>query len=171
MGSARAIDINDRLEDEVETVTSPEEILQVTRDNSDVRVDDKLIDYINQLVRLTRQWPQFHMGASPRAGIAMMQAARTLAAIDEASGLLRGRDRSTQRSGTRDRIRSCIMAFSTLVASGPLYEYVAPSIVHRRSSPGATRELQSKVRDNHVGAGQALEFGEHHGTDAVSSRS
>ena len=51
----------------------------------DVRIDPKLIDYINQIVRLTRQWPQFHMGASPRAGIALMQGARTLAAF-------RGRD-------------------------------------------------------------------------------
>ncbi len=34
---------------------------------------------------LTRQWPQFYMGASPRAGISLMQRARTLAAF-------RGRD-------------------------------------------------------------------------------
>ena len=46
-----------------------------------MRVDPKLIDYINSLVRLTRQWPQFHLGASPRAGIALMQGARTLAAF------------------------------------------------------------------------------------------
>ena len=37
------------------------------------------------LVRLTRQWPHFHLGASPRAGIALVQGARTLAAF-------RGRD-------------------------------------------------------------------------------
>jgi len=78
---SQQIDINQRLEEEVQTVTSPEEILQVTRENGSVRVDDKLIDYINQLVRLTRKWPQFYMGASPRAGIAMMQSARTLAAF------------------------------------------------------------------------------------------
>ena len=30
---------------------------------------------------MTRQWPQFHLGASPRAGLALMQAARTLAAF------------------------------------------------------------------------------------------
>jgi MoxR-like ATPase len=46
-----------------------------------VRVDPKLVEYINQVVRLTRDWPQFHMGASPRAGIALMQGARTLAAF------------------------------------------------------------------------------------------
>jgi MoxR-like ATPase len=79
------VDLSERLERDVETVTDPGEILQITRHNSDVRMDDKLLDYINSLVRLTREWPQFHMGASPRAGLALMQGARTLAAF-------RGRD-------------------------------------------------------------------------------
>jgi MoxR-like ATPase len=78
---SRQVDINRRLEEEVETVTSPEEIMQITQDNSSIRVDDRLLDYINQIVRLTRRWPQFHMGASPRAGIALMQAIRTMAAF------------------------------------------------------------------------------------------
>ena len=78
---SKQVDINDRLETEVETVASPQEIMQITRDNSEIRVDDKLVDYINSLVRLTRRWPQFHMGASPRAGIALVQGARTLAAF------------------------------------------------------------------------------------------
>ena len=79
---SRQVDINQRLEQEVNTVTSPEEIMMITRQNSDIRVDERLLDYINQMVRLTRQWPQFHMGASPRAGIAIMQAIRTLAAFE-----------------------------------------------------------------------------------------
>jgi MoxR-like ATPase len=75
-------DINERLEHELQTVTSPEEISDTIRTNSEVRVDDKLVDYINKLVRRTRQTPQhFYIGASPRAGIALMQAARTLAAF------------------------------------------------------------------------------------------
>ena len=45
-------------------------------------IADKLIDYINKIVRLTRTWPQFHLGASPRAGITLMQGARTLAAFN-----------------------------------------------------------------------------------------
>ncbi len=72
---SRQVDINRRLEEEVQAVTSPQEIRELTRENSQVRVDDRLLDYINQIVRLTRQWPQFHMGASPRAGIALMQGA------------------------------------------------------------------------------------------------
>jgi len=75
------VDLNKRLENELETIASPTDILQTMESNSRVRIDDRLVDYINKIVRLTRQWPQFHMGASPRAGIALMQAARTLAAF------------------------------------------------------------------------------------------
>ena len=78
---SKQVDLNKRLEEDVQQVTNPEEIIQITNANSDVRVDDKLIDYINQIVRRTREWPQFYMGASPRAGIALMQGARTLAAF------------------------------------------------------------------------------------------
>jgi MoxR-like ATPase len=78
---SRQVDINERLKHDLKTVTSPEEIMRITRENAEVRIDDKLVDYINRIVRLTRSWPQFHMGASPRAGIALMQAARTLASF------------------------------------------------------------------------------------------
>lgn len=74
-------DINLRLESELNTVISPEEILRITVENASIRIDDRLFDYINKIVRLTRQWPQFHLGASPRAGIALVQGARTLAAF------------------------------------------------------------------------------------------
>ncbi len=69
----------------LETVSSPQEIVDFTHQMSQVYVDPKLVDYINSIVRLTRQWPYFHLGASPRAGLALMQGARTLAAF-------RGRD-------------------------------------------------------------------------------
>ena len=74
-------DINRRLEEAVDVVTSPEEIMRVTRENAQVHFDERLIDYVNKVVRRTRQWPQFHLGASPRAGIALLQGARTLAAF------------------------------------------------------------------------------------------
>ena len=76
------IDLDELLDQSVETVTTPEEILEVTRLCGEVRIDDRLIDYINAIVRLTRQWPQLHMGASPRAGISLLQGARSLAAFN-----------------------------------------------------------------------------------------
>ncbi|WP_087149586.1 AAA family ATPase [Mariniblastus fucicola] len=75
------VDLTKKLNDEVETISSPEQILRVTDESSRVRVEPVLVNYINRIVRLTRQWPQFYMGASPRAGIGLMQAARTLAAF------------------------------------------------------------------------------------------
>ncbi|MCR9292634.1 MAG: MoxR family ATPase [bacterium] len=81
-------DLNRRLEAELQTVTSPEEIMQVTEANAEVRIEPQLVAYINRLVRQTRSWPSFHLGASPRAGLALMQGARTLAAF-------RGRDYAT----------------------------------------------------------------------------
>jgi MoxR-like ATPase len=78
---SRQIDINQRLEQDLQTVSSPADIVRVTADNSSVHVDERLVEYINKIVRQTRQWPQFHMGASPRAGIALMQGVRTLAAF------------------------------------------------------------------------------------------
>jgi MoxR-like ATPase len=71
--------------DQLQTVTSPDEIVELTHRSGRVTVDPKLLGYINSLVRSTREWPQFHLGASPRAGIALMQGARTLASF-------RGRD-------------------------------------------------------------------------------
>jgi MoxR-like ATPase len=78
------VELDSRLT-ELLPITSPAEIVETTKRNSQVTVDPKLLGYINSLVRATREWPQFHLGASPRAGIALMQGARTLAAF-------RGRD-------------------------------------------------------------------------------
>jgi len=78
------VDLDQRLE-ALETVTDPAEIVDMARRAGEVLVDPKLVHYINTLVRATREWPQFYLGASPRAGLALMQGARTLAAF-------RGRD-------------------------------------------------------------------------------
>lgn len=76
------IDLNKRLDEEIEVVSNPQLILEAINICGQVRIEDPLLDYINKLVRLTRTWPAFHIGASPRAGIAIMQAARTLAAFN-----------------------------------------------------------------------------------------
>ena len=78
---SRQENISDRLQTEIETVTTPEEINEAIKQNGAVTIDDALVDYINRIVRVTRNWPQIYMGASPRAGLALMQGARTLAAF------------------------------------------------------------------------------------------
>jgi MoxR-like ATPase len=78
---SQRIDVNERLERELSTVASPGEIMDATLLCGEVRVDDLVVNYVNELVRLTRRWPQFHLGASPRAGLALVHGARTLAAF------------------------------------------------------------------------------------------
>lgn len=78
---SRQIDLNTRLEEEIGAVTDPAEMRQVIEQCGRVTIEDSLVDYINRIVRATRSWPAFHIGASPRAGIALMQSARTLAAF------------------------------------------------------------------------------------------
>ena len=51
----------------------------------DVYVDHVILDYITQLVRLTREDPRVAVGASPRGGLALLKVARSMA-------LIQGRD-------------------------------------------------------------------------------
>jgi MoxR-like ATPase len=46
-----------------------------------IYVDDKIIDYISQIVRETRRHPVVEVGASPRGGLSLLKVARAHAAI------------------------------------------------------------------------------------------
>ncbi|GAC1448769.1 MAG: MoxR family ATPase [Isosphaeraceae bacterium] len=70
------------LDDAVQTVTGPAEVLEMQRRCDQVLVDDHVLDYIATLVRKTRQWPTFSLGASPRAGVAVLRGARAFAALE-----------------------------------------------------------------------------------------
>jgi MoxR-like ATPase len=78
---SRQVDFGDILAKEVSQVTDGQTILELIESNAQVRVEPQLLRYINRIVRATRSWPTFHLGASPRAGIALVQGARTLAAF------------------------------------------------------------------------------------------
>ena len=78
---SQQIDLNKRLDDQIRTVTNPEMILKAISLCGEVLVRDSLVNYINNIVRATRTWPAFHIGASPRAGLTLMQTARVQAAF------------------------------------------------------------------------------------------
>lgn len=63
-------------------------ILAAQRRVREVAVKDALVDYAYAIVAATRASPHFELGASPRAGIQLLKAARAMAA-------LRGRDFAT----------------------------------------------------------------------------
>lgn len=82
---SRKVDMARYLETEVQNVASAETIQDLIQKVSQIRIEPKLLQYINRIVRATRTWPTFHLGASPRAGLSLIQGARALAAF-------RGRD-------------------------------------------------------------------------------
>lgn len=79
---ARGLGPESLLTDEVRGATDPSEVLDVQRRCRDVLVDDRVIHYISTIVRKTRDWPSFSLGASPRAGVAILRGARAAAALE-----------------------------------------------------------------------------------------
>jgi MoxR-like ATPase len=75
----------ENMQAKIEAVLTPEK-LQILRDQiQQVRVEKKLLNYIAEIVTKTRNHPHLYLGASPRASIAVMNAAKAVAAT-------RGRD-------------------------------------------------------------------------------
>ena len=69
----------------VSPVASPEELLGWAAQVERVEVREDLFDYVVRLLRSTRESPRLVLGASPRAGVQLLRAAKARAA-------LRGRD-------------------------------------------------------------------------------
>ena len=69
----------------VRAVIGPSEVLEMQALAQEVFVAEELLDYVLGLVAFTRSHARVYLGASPRAGLALVHAAKGLA-------LLRGRD-------------------------------------------------------------------------------
>ena len=70
------------LEGMIDAVLSAEEIAEYQRTIREVIIEDNLIKYIAAIVDNTRTNANLYLGASPRASIALMEAAKALAAIN-----------------------------------------------------------------------------------------
>jgi len=75
-------DTDQNVAERLNVVTSPAEVREMQRRSREVLADDHVLGYISSLVRKTRQWPTFSLGASPRAGVAILRAARAVAALE-----------------------------------------------------------------------------------------
>ena len=78
---SQQVEIAAQLTSTIAQITNADEINAMIQNHARVRIEPKLLTYINRMVRATRNWPTFHLGASPRAGIALVQGSRTLAAF------------------------------------------------------------------------------------------
>lgn len=63
-------------------VISREEILQASREASEVDVDDSIYHYVARIVESTRNHKLLRLGASPRAGIAVIRLSKAWAYLD-----------------------------------------------------------------------------------------
>ncbi len=66
---------------ELEAVTTPEEIQALQQERRAIRVEDSVRDYVVRIARATRQNADIQLGASPRATMALFQAAQAWAAL------------------------------------------------------------------------------------------
>ena len=73
----RAVVLRDTL-----AIISPEDVLQLNEDCKKVHVSDALLDYVQALLKETRNSRWFDTGLSPRAGIALLQCARAFAFLE-----------------------------------------------------------------------------------------
>jgi len=65
----------------LKAVTSPEEIRTVQKQRMEIRVEESVRQYLVRVVRATREHEEIELGASPRAALALYQAAQAWAAI------------------------------------------------------------------------------------------
>jgi len=71
----------------LEQLTS--DVLAAARNEvKNVRVEPALFQYIVEIVRRTRDWPSFSIGASPRAAISLMMVAKGFAGVEERDYLI-----------------------------------------------------------------------------------
>ena len=66
---------------DLESVTNPDEILQLQAERREIRVEESVRDYIVRVSRATRAHPEIELGASPRASLALYWASQAWAGI------------------------------------------------------------------------------------------
>ncbi len=73
--------------DEIEAVTGPETLIELQKSVRKQHVSDALVDYVQALVRHTRESADIEIGLSPRGAQALVAAARARSFIEEHSGV------------------------------------------------------------------------------------
>jgi len=72
---------------EVAPVLNPEILVALQQAVAEVHMTDPLVDYIQALVRFTRESPDIETGLSPRGALALVAAARAHAFVEKHSGV------------------------------------------------------------------------------------
>ena len=74
--------IEGRTADDVKSICSGQNILELRKKVSEVHVSDAVLSYIQEIIALTRNESRFVLGASPRAMLFLVAASRAMAFLD-----------------------------------------------------------------------------------------
>ncbi|MCS7076562.1 MAG: MoxR family ATPase [Bacteroidia bacterium] len=66
---------------QLKPVLEPQEIVSIRKDIQQIKVEEGILRYINNIVRATRDDESLFMGSSPRGGIALLLTSKTYAAL------------------------------------------------------------------------------------------
>lgn len=72
----------------LEQVTDTQALLELREQARQVRVSDALVEYVQAILRHTRESGHYRLGLSPRAGLSLLRAARAWALIDGRGAVL-----------------------------------------------------------------------------------
>ncbi|MDF2649175.1 MULTISPECIES: MoxR family ATPase [unclassified Paenibacillus] len=78
----RHVSFGQHQEESLAAILTPERIMELQRRLSDVVVEESLFTYIATIIRKTRESKRVQLGASPRAGIAVLMASKAWALLD-----------------------------------------------------------------------------------------
>ena len=72
----------------IKPVVTPEQLIELQKQAADIHVSAALLDYCQAILKYTRQTRLFRHGLSPRAGLALLNAAKSWAMIENRSEVI-----------------------------------------------------------------------------------
>jgi len=73
---------------ELETQLAPEKLTEIQQQVSKIHVSPALLDYLQALIDYSRESPDYHCGLSPRAGLALLTAAKAWAFMQKRDAVI-----------------------------------------------------------------------------------
>jgi MoxR-like ATPase len=114
-----------RLIEELSVQLEPEQLANIQQQVTEVHASSALLDYLQDLIAYTRESTDYHCGLSPRAGLALLTAAKAWAYMDGRNAVLPDDIQAVLPSVAGHRLRSGSTDSDSIVA--PLLNNVAVS--------------------------------------------
>lgn len=112
-----------KLIDSLQPQLQPEQLVELQEQVSTVYASPSLLDYLQAIIEFTRQSSEYHCGLSPRAGLALLTAAKAWALLEQRNAVIPEDVQAVLAAVTGHRIRSGNTDSEAIVA--PILNQVA----------------------------------------------